>query len=89
MTAFESNATSAHKNGGRNQHMKKGNVLLAAVGIALLVSVIVHAGPSAIVHQLKVLRVALPIVVALSLARLFLRRPWATSPYSGLFFPSP
>jgi len=73
MTAFESNATSAHKNGGRNQHMKKGNVLLAAVGIALLVWVIVHAGPSAIVHQLKVLRVALPIVVALSLARLFLQ----------------
>jgi len=38
-----------------------------------LVWVIVHAGPSAIVHQLKVLRVALPIVVALSLARLFLQ----------------
>jgi len=73
MTAFESNATSAHKHGGRNQHMKKGNTLLAAVGIALLVWVIVHAGPSAIVHQLKVLRVALPIVVALSLARLFLQ----------------
>jgi hypothetical protein len=53
--------------------MKKVNALLAVVGIALLVWVIVHAGPSAIVHQLKVLRVALPIVVALSLGRLFLQ----------------
>jgi len=73
MTAFAPKSTSAHTNGGGYQHMKKGNVLLAAVGIALLVWVIVHAGPSAIVHQLKVLRVALPIVVALSLARLFLQ----------------
>jgi hypothetical protein len=35
--------------------------------------VMVHAGPSAIVHQLKALRIALPIVLALSLCRLLLQ----------------
>ena len=49
------------------------NLVLAAVGTALLIWVIAHAGPSAIVHQLKALRIALPIVVALSLARLLLQ----------------
>jgi hypothetical protein len=53
--------------------MSKTNLLLAVVGIVLLGWVVVHAGPSAIMHQLKALRVALPIVVALSLARLFLQ----------------
>jgi hypothetical protein len=74
MTIFESNSNSGHANrDSGNRHMKKGNILLAAVGIALLAWVVVHAGPSAIAHQLKVLRVALPIVVALSLARLVLQ----------------
>jgi Lysylphosphatidylglycerol synthase TM region len=53
--------------------MSKTNLLLAVVGVALLGWVIVHAGPSAIMHQFKALRVALPIVAVLSLARLFLQ----------------
>ncbi len=53
--------------------MKRTNSLLAIVGTALFAWVIVHAGPSAIVHQFKALRVALPIVVALSLCRLLMQ----------------
>ena len=53
--------------------MKKANLFLAIVGTSLFAWVVVHAGPSAIAHQLKALRVALPIVVALSLARLLLQ----------------
>ena len=53
--------------------MRKANLLLAAVGTALFAWVIVHAGPAAIVQQLGALRIALPIVVALSLARLLLQ----------------
>lgn len=48
-------------------------MLLAVVGTALLTWVIMHAGASAITHQLRALKVALPIVVLLSLARLFLQ----------------
>ena len=58
---------------GGNRQMKKANLFLAIVGTALFAWVVVHAGPSAIAHQLKALRVALPIVVALSLARLLLQ----------------
>jgi hypothetical protein len=65
MKVFQKNSNCVRSEGSVNQHMKKGNLLLAAVGIALLVWVVVHAGPSVIVHQLKVLRIALPIVVAL------------------------
>jgi len=71
MTKVEANSN-ASGNGG-NRQMKKGNLLLAVVGTVLFAWVFVHAGPSAILHQLKVLRIALPIVVALSLARLFLQ----------------
>jgi hypothetical protein len=46
---------------------------LAVVGTVLFVWVIVHAGSSAILHQLKALRIALPIVVALSVGRLLLQ----------------
>jgi len=53
--------------------MSKGNALLAIVGVALLVWVVVHAGTSAIVHQLSALKIALPVVVTLSLARLLLQ----------------
>jgi hypothetical protein len=53
--------------------MSKGNILLAVFGIGLLAWVVAHAGPAAIAHQLKALRVALPIVVALSVARLMLQ----------------
>jgi lysylphosphatidylglycerol synthase-like protein len=49
------------------------NLLLAVTGIALWVWVIVHAGPSVVVHQLRALKVALPIVFALSLVRLLLQ----------------
>jgi hypothetical protein len=73
MKTLESNSNSVPASGGGSQHAKKGNLLLAVVGIALMVWVVVHAGPSAIVHQLSVLRIALPIVVTLSLARLFLQ----------------
>ena len=34
-----------------SRHMSKGNVLLAMVGVVLLAWVVVHAGPSAVVHQ--------------------------------------
>ena len=53
--------------------MSKGNVLLAILGIGLLAWVVAHAGSSVIVHQLKALKVALPIVVVLSVARLMLQ----------------
>jgi Lysylphosphatidylglycerol synthase TM region len=72
MTTVESKSNSSRA-GSSSQHVSKTNLLFAVVGIALLGGVVVHAGPSAVVHQLKALRVALPIVVALSLARLFLQ----------------
>ena len=53
--------------------MTRANSLLAIVGIAFLAWVVVHAGPSVIFQQLKPLRVALPIVVVLSLGRLLLQ----------------
>ena len=73
MKTFETTSNAVDTQGRGGQQMKKGNLVLAALGIALLVWVVVHAGPSTIVHQLKVLRMALPIVVALSLGRLFLQ----------------
>jgi len=74
MPAFEPNSKSsgACGNGGR-WRKSRSNLLIAAVGTALMAWVIVHAGPSAIIQQLKALRVALPIVVVLSLARLLLQ----------------
>jgi hypothetical protein len=71
MTRVDSNSNSSDKGG--NRQMKKASLFLAIVGTALFAWVVVHAGPSAIAHQLKALRVALPIVVALSLARLLLQ----------------
>jgi Lysylphosphatidylglycerol synthase TM region len=72
MTIFESRSKSSrvYANGSR---MTTSNLLLVVVGAALFAWVLVHAGPSAIIHQLKALRVALPIVVALSLVRLQLQ----------------
>ena len=70
MTMSESNSNASN---GSNLQTKKGSVLLVVVGILLLAWVVAHAGPSVIVHQLKALRVALPIVVALSLVRLLLQ----------------
>jgi len=48
-------------------------VLLSAIGALLFAWVIAHAGSSAILQQFKALRVALPIIVVLSLARLLLQ----------------
>ena len=71
---LESNSKSGDPRGtSRRRHVTGKNLVLAAVGTALLTWVIAHAGPSAIVHQLKALRIALPIVVALSLARLLMQ----------------
>jgi len=61
----------------RDSHSKRRigttNILLSVIGIALFGWVIVHAGRSSIVHQLQALRIALPIVVALSLCRLLMQ----------------
>jgi len=53
--------------------MSKNNVLLVAFGVALWIWVIAHAGPSALVHQLRALKLALPLVMGLSLIRLLLQ----------------
>src|SRR4029077_10886743 len=58
---------------GSKRHMTRGSLFLALIGVTLFSWVIVHAGPSAIVHQLKALRIALPLVLALSLCRLLLQ----------------
>ena len=52
---------------------KKGNLLLAAGGITLFAWVIAHAGVASVFLRLKALRIALPIVVALSIGRLLLQ----------------
>src|SRR4029077_616647 len=54
---------------GSKRHMTRGSLFLALIGVTLFSWVIVHARPSAIVHQLKALRIALPLVLALSLCR--------------------
>ena len=53
--------------------ISKRNTVFAVIGVALWIWVMAHAGLPAIMHQLRALRVALPIVVALSLARLLLQ----------------
>jgi hypothetical protein len=71
MTTSESYSKSNREPGkGGNWYTRKGSLLLAVVGTALFTWVIVHAGPAAILQQLRALRVALPVVVALSLCRL-------------------
>jgi len=74
MTIFGPKSDSSSVNGKESKrHMTSGRLLLTLVGVTLFAWVIVHAGPSAIAHQLKALRIALPIVLALSLCRLFLQ----------------
>jgi len=68
MTTPDPNSKPVGKRG-----MTRGNLLLTVIGIVLFSWVVVHAGPSDIAHHLKALRIALPIVVALSLCRLFLQ----------------
>jgi hypothetical protein len=53
--------------------MSRNNVLLVAFGLALWIWVIAHAGPSALMHQLRALKLALPIVIGISLIRLLLQ----------------
>jgi len=53
--------------------MKKSNLLVALVGMALFTWVIAHMGLPAILQQLKSLRVALPILLAFSICRLLLQ----------------
>jgi hypothetical protein len=71
MTTFATKRDASRVNGKEtNRHMTRGSLLLTLIGVTLFAWVIVHAGPSAIVYQLKALRIALPIVLALSLCRL-------------------
>jgi hypothetical protein len=74
MTTFAPNSDSSSLDGKESKrHMTRGNLLLTLIGATLFAWVIVHAGASAIVHQLKALRIALPIVLALSVCRLLLQ----------------
>ena len=53
--------------------MKKAHLALAFVAIALFVFVLAHVDLSRLVGQLKAMRIALPIVLALSIVRLLLQ----------------
>jgi hypothetical protein len=89
---FAPNSDSIPVNGKESKrHMTGGSLLLTLIGVTLFAWVIVHAGPSAIVHQLKALRIALPIVLALSLCRLLLQTlTWSAAlKNEGLDFGAP
>jgi hypothetical protein len=81
MITFEANSKSSAANTSRpSRHMSKGNLLLALLGLGLLAWVVAHAGSSAIVHQFKALRIALPVVIVLSVVRLVLQSfTWSAS----------
>src|ERR1700745_574385 len=53
--------------------MKKGHLIAAVVSLVMFAWVITHVGFSAMLVQLKAMRIALPIVLALSVLRLFLQ----------------
>src|SRR6201981_2517506 len=60
--------------------MKKGHLIAAAISLVMFAWVIRHVGFSAMLVQLKAMRVALPIVLVLSVLRLFLQSiTWSTS----------
>src|SRR6266404_5019374 len=60
--------------------MKKGHLVAAVVALALFAWVIAHVGFSALLAQLKAMRVALPIVLGLSVLRLLLQSTtWSAS----------
>ena len=60
--------------------MKKAHLGAAFVAIALFVWVLAHLGLSTLMEQLKAMRIALPIVLALSLLRLLLQSMnWSAS----------
>lgn len=60
--------------------MKKAHLVIAIVAIALFVWVLAHVGLPALVQQVRAIRIALPIVLALSLLRLLLQSiVWSAS----------
>src|ERR1700757_4620121 len=60
--------------------MKKGHLIAAAISLVMFAWVMCHLGFSAMLVQLKAMRVALPIVLVLSVLRLFLQSiTWSTS----------
>jgi hypothetical protein len=60
--------------------MKKGHLIAAVVSLVMFAWVIAHVGFSAMLVQLKAMRVALPIVLALSVLRLLLQSiTWSAS----------
>lgn len=60
--------------------MKKGHLIMAVLAIVLFAFVIAHIGLPSMVQQLKAMRIALPIVLALSSVRLYLQSlTWSTS----------
>jgi hypothetical protein len=60
--------------------MKKGHLIAAAISLVMFAWVMRHVGFSAMLVQLKAMRVALPIVLVLSVLRLFLQSiTWSTS----------
>jgi hypothetical protein len=60
--------------------MRRGHLIAAVVALALFAWVIAHVGFSAMLLQLKAMRIALPIVLALSVLRLFLQSiTWSAS----------
>ena len=61
--------------------MKKAQLIIAFAALVLFAWVITHIGVPTMVAQLRAMRVALPIVIALSMVRLFLQSTtWAASP---------
>ena len=60
--------------------MRKGHIIAAVVSLVLFAWVIAHVGLSAMLVQLRAMRVALPIVLVLSVLRLFLQSiTWSAS----------
>ena len=60
--------------------MKKGHLIAAVVSLVMFAWVIAHVGFSAMLVQLKAMRIALPIVLALSVFRLLLQSiTWSAS----------
>src|SRR5215469_11086510 len=60
--------------------MKRGQLLVALIGVGLFTWVIVRVGPAAILQQAKAIRFALPILVILSIFRLLLQtQTWSAA----------
>jgi len=58
--------------------MKKGHLIVGLLGVALFIWVIAHMGRPSVAQELKAMRIALPIVLLMSLCRLFLQTTaWA------------